>query len=166
MKRCSATFAREVTSHTKGERYSVGAFAHAEIKSGTRRVGTDASSWESVSTHPCLRACARVRLRVLSKTMREEQRSGKIMRSPSEVGYAAVVKMKMGRKLKDGETWRTGERKSGRGLRGWGRRIWGDDCMRGCILNFAMRHVCLRAALCQSADLIFTVSGISIRNYL
>jgi len=28
------------------------------------------------------------------------------VRSPSEVEYTAVMKMKMGRKLKDGETWR------------------------------------------------------------
>jgi hypothetical protein len=43
---------------------------------------------------------------VLAKMTREERRSDKIVRSPSEVGYAAMVKMKMGRKLKDGETWR------------------------------------------------------------
>ena len=43
---------------------------------------------------------------VLAKMTREQRRSDKIMRSPSEGGYTAVVKMKMGRKLKDGGTWR------------------------------------------------------------
>jgi hypothetical protein len=44
------------------------------------------------------------------------RRSEEIVRSPSEVEYTAVMKMKMGRKLKDDETWRM---EGGRGLRGW-----------------------------------------------
>jgi len=43
---------------------------------------------------------------VLAKMTREERRSDKIARSPSEVGYTAVVKMKMRRKLMDVETWK------------------------------------------------------------
>jgi len=43
---------------------------------------------------------------VLAKMTPEERRADKIVRSPSEVGYTATVKMKMGRKLKDGETWK------------------------------------------------------------
>ncbi|KAF8452446.1 hypothetical protein L210DRAFT_3468333 [Boletus edulis BED1] len=43
---------------------------------------------------------------VLAKMTPEERRSDKIVRSPSEAGYTASVKMKMRRKLKDGETWR------------------------------------------------------------
>lgn len=43
---------------------------------------------------------------VLEKMTPEERRADKTARSPSEVGYTAVVKMKMGRKLKDGETWK------------------------------------------------------------
>ncbi|KAF8557488.1 hypothetical protein OG21DRAFT_1406915 [Imleria badia] len=42
---------------------------------------------------------------VLEKMTPEARRADRIGRSPSEAGYTAVVKMKMGRKLKDGETW-------------------------------------------------------------
>lgn len=42
---------------------------------------------------------------VLAKMTPEERRADRIMRSPSEAGYTAAVKIKMRRKLKDGETW-------------------------------------------------------------
>lgn len=43
---------------------------------------------------------------VLARMTPEERRADAIVRGPSEVGYAAAVKMKMGRKLKDGEMWK------------------------------------------------------------
>ena len=43
---------------------------------------------------------------VLTKITPEERGTERVLRNPSEAGYTAVVKMKMGRKLKDGETWK------------------------------------------------------------
>lgn len=51
---------------------------------------------------------------VLAKMTREERRADRIVRSPSEAGYTAAVKIKMGRKLKGEEQWKLeDERKDG-----------------------------------------------------
>ncbi|KAG9313758.1 hypothetical protein JVU11DRAFT_6116 [Chiua virens] len=43
---------------------------------------------------------------VLAKMTLKERGTDRIVRGPSEAGYTATVKMKTGRRLKDGESWR------------------------------------------------------------
>lgn len=75
-----------------------------KIRNKTRQYARERAGEVFVST------LARMRQRppahVLAKMTPEERRTDKIVRSPSEVGYTAAVKRKMGRKLRDGEGWR------------------------------------------------------------